>query len=136
MTHRFIAAACLATAILLPLTAPAQAAAPADTFGGAVVAVREHRSDEHIGKLSVSRLDGATLFVAAEPGLTAEWLQRSFRARLSAALSTSAGSLRASAIQVSVRSGGNGFWVTLRADSQRDAPAVLALAQSLLEQQS
>lgn len=40
-----------------------------------ITSVAPYRVDERVGKSSLRRLRGAEVFVQAEPGLTAEWLQ-------------------------------------------------------------
>jgi len=73
--------------IVTVLVGVAAASVPATSFAGTppsqdcllrehrITSVTPYRVEERIGKNSVRRLRGAEVFVQAEPGLTAEWLQ-------------------------------------------------------------
>ena len=88
----------------------------------------------HFGKVTVQRLDGASLFVPAKLGLTAEWLQRSLAAHVGAMHGNSMADcpLEASHVRIQVRAAGNGYWVDVVVKDQGQAEFVLERAESLL----
>jgi hypothetical protein len=134
MFARFALATTLGAASLLPLAARADSLAPCELLKGIVAAVQPHKAEQHFGKNTVSRLDGASVFVRAKPGLSAEWLQRSLGEHLTKMTNVSMADcpLDAKGLRVDVRSGGDGYWVTIRAKDQSQAKLVLERAQSLL----
>jgi hypothetical protein len=89
----------------------------------------------HEGRPAVRELRGATVFVQAEPGLTAEWLQLTLSRRV--AEMQRAGNIKGCAfgvndIQVKVTSTGIDFGVYLIARDPRKAQEVLRLARLLV----
>ena len=99
-----------------------------------MTSVVPYRTTEHVGKSAVQRMRGASVFVQAEEGLTAEWLQLTLQRHL-AAMRTS--DMRDCAFDVEnvradVDSGGNGFWVRLIAPDTRSGEEVLRRARLLV----
>jgi len=86
------------------------------------------------GRWTRERLTGAELFVVAEPGLTAEWLQLTVGQHI-AEMKTTPGMpgcpLGVQDVAVQVSSGGNGFIVRLTAPDPTKAEEVLRRAQLL-----
>ena len=93
-----------------------------------------YRTGEHLGKAAVQQLRGARVFVQAAPGVTAEWLQLEFRRHLTAMKAADMPDcvFDVDSVRVDVTSGGDGFWVTLRASTQKDGQEVLRRARLLL----
>jgi hypothetical protein len=90
----------------------------------------------HEGRAAVRELRGATVFVQAEPGLTAEWLQLTLSRRVAGM--QEAGGMQGCAfgvndIQVKVTSTGMNFGVYLIARDPRKAQEVLRLARQLVQ---
>jgi hypothetical protein len=85
-------------------------------------------------KIGATHPGGAELFIEAQPTVTAEWLQLQLtrhiegapRAALSAACP-----LDVPGASVSVRSGGTGFIVRIRAEREDDANEILRRARAL-----
>lgn len=135
MSARLALAATLAATSLLPHAVRADSLAPCELMKGSVAAVQPHKTEQQFGKVTVARLDGASLFVRAKPGLSAEWLQRSLGdhlANMQGSPSMAGCPLDAKGLRVDVRSGGDGYWVTIRAKDQSQARLVLEQAQALL----
>jgi hypothetical protein len=88
----------------------------------------------HEGRAAVRELRGATVFVQAEPGLTAEWLQLTL-SRQAAAVQETGGTkgcvFGVSDVQVKVTSTGKDFGVYLIARDPRNAQEVLRRARLL-----
>ena len=75
---------------------------------------------------SARQLRGADVFVAARPGLTAEWLWHELGARPGDARSCATGVAGA---EISVTSGGSGFVVTIRGGDEDSGQQILRLAR-------
>jgi hypothetical protein len=90
---------------------------------------------ERYGRGSSERLAGAEVFVQAEPGLTAEWLQLSIQRHM--ARMGSAGmpncALDAKDVRVSVESAGAGFAVKITGKDTTQAKEILRRAQLLVQ---
>jgi len=99
-----------------------------------ITTVLPYRTGEHLGKAAVQQLRGARVFVQAAPGLTAEWLQLEFRRHLAGMKAADMPDcvFDVDSVRVDVTSGGDGFWVTLRASTQKDGQEVLRRARLLL----
>jgi hypothetical protein len=97
-----------------------------------VTKVTPYKVELYTGRGSVAR--GASLFVRAAPGLTAEWLERQLKQHLAAMGSTEMPNcpLDVSAVRVKVESGGSGYWVRLIAPDAKTGQEVLRRAQLLL----
>lgn len=99
-----------------------------------ITTVVPYRTGEHLGKAAVQQLRGARIFVEAAPGITAEWLQLEFRRHLTAMKGADMPNcvFDVDTVHVDVASGGHGFWVTLRTNTQKDGQEVLRRARLLL----
>ena len=97
-----------------------------------VAKVTPYRVEAYTGRGSVTR--GASLFVPAKPGLTAEWIERQLRQHLVAMGSTEMANcpLDVAKVTVKVESGGTGFWVRLIASDAKTGQEVLRRAQLML----
>ncbi|HWL84233.1 MAG TPA: hypothetical protein VNO21_00340 [Polyangiaceae bacterium] len=100
-----------------------------------VASVTPYRHDRVVGQgQSVSELIGASVYVQAEPGLTAEWL----RARLDRHIAEMRKapmrdcSFDLEGVSVTVDSAGPGFSVKLFTDDSKNAEEVLRRARLLL----
>jgi hypothetical protein len=98
-----------------------------------VTAVKPYYEAAHI-KTPLRRLKGAEIYVAAQPGLTIEWLRAEVTRHL---VNMKAGSMAqcsfdGDGVQVTVASAGGGFRVVVRTDHDGQASEILRRAQSLL----
>jgi hypothetical protein len=121
--------------VLGTLTGVAAAAAPgaeSSCLGGhAVTKVVPHRAAVYAGQGPHQKLVGARLFVPAQPGLTAEWLEAELERRASTPEAAGQCPLDVPGARVDVRSGGPGFWVTVSARDDSGAREVLRRAEAL-----
>jgi len=79
-------------------------------------------------------LRGAQIYIQAEPGLTAEWLQLTLERHLAAMKGSAAMpncALGVGHVRVEVVSAGPGFWVRLIGQDKRTAEEVLRRAKLL-----
>lgn len=108
-------------------------AAPTDTcsLGGKypVRAVSSYNTEENAGYTSYRRFRGAEIVVPAQPGLTAEWLQRV----LSNQVATGACDFGVPNMNVDVMSAGDAFSVRLSGADERAAGVILQHAQQLVK---
>lgn len=133
--------------ILTVLVGVAAASVPATSFAGTppsqdcllrdhrITSVTPYRVEERIGKNSVQRLRGAVVFVQAEPGLTAEWLQLKLARHIAQMRSPAAMpdcAFDVDDVAVRVESGGTGFRVRIIARDTDNAEEVLRRARLLL----
>jgi hypothetical protein len=85
------------------------------------------------GKGIARRIAGAQVFVPAQPGLTAEWIQANVTRHLAA---KSPGSydcpLDLDGIKASVVSGGTGFWIQISSENGDTAKEILNRARRLV----
>jgi hypothetical protein len=144
--RKVLAALVLAGTTLAPM---ASYAAPAATRAAPCI-LREHRItavtpysvegprgplEIHQGRADVRELRGATVFVQAEPGLTAEWLQLTLSRHLTE-MQEPAGmkdcAFDVNDVQVKVTSTGAGFGVYLIAHDPSKAQEVLRRARLLV----
>ena len=145
--RKVLAALVLTGSTLAPV---ASYAAPAAAAKAAPCILREHRItavtpysvelprgpvEIHQGRPAVRQLRGATVFVQAEPGLTAEWLQLTLSRHLAemqgpADMKDCAFDIKD--VEVKVASAGTGFGVYLIAHDSNKAQEVLRRAQLLL----
>ena len=125
--------------LLLALSAPAVSFA-APTGGHCalrehhVTAVKPYKDRQQVGRAgAIERLRGAELFVQAEPGLTAEWLQLELSRHI-AMMKRGSGmkDCPLDNVQVRVDSAGTGFSVKLIARDADQANQVLSSARILL----
>lgn len=137
--RKILAAFILAGTTLAPM---ASYAAPAATKPAPCI-LREHRItgvvpyrvETHQGRVPVQELRGAIVFVQAEPGLTAEWLQLTLSrhlAEMQGARGMKDCAFDVNDVNVKVTSAGAGFSVHLIARDAAKAPEVLRRAQLLL----
>ncbi|HET7541638.1 MAG TPA: hypothetical protein VFK05_17310 [Polyangiaceae bacterium] len=130
----------LSAATILPgfaLAAPAasQASAPCVLKEHRVVKVQPLNVTERYGRGTAERLAGATVFIQAAPGLTAEWLQLTLQRHVlqMAGSNMPNCALGAKDLQVSVVSAGNGFAVKLSSTNADQAKEILRRAQLLVQ---
>jgi hypothetical protein len=143
--RKILAAFVLAGTILAPMAsyaAPAAATPPCILREHHVTAVTPYlvelprgAVEVHQGRAAVQQLRGATVFVQAEPGLTAEWLQLTLGRHLaemqgSADMKDCAFDVKD--VQVKVTSAGAGFGVYLIARDAHKAEEVLRRARLLV----
>lgn len=88
---------------------------------------------ERYGRGSSQRLAGAQVFVQAEPGLTAEWLQLSIQRHMAqmGSMAMKNCALDAKDVRVSVESAGAGFAVKITGKDATQAKEILRRAQLL-----
>jgi hypothetical protein len=112
--------------------AAADAPSPKTCFAEhTVIKVVPHHAAVAAGQGTYERLVGARAYVPAKPGLTGEWLHSQLARRSSAPQRDSECPLDLPGIDISVRSAGPGFWVSLAARDQDDAKEVLRRTQLL-----
>lgn len=87
--------------------------------------VSPYATDQVAGDGSYTALVGAQLFVPAEKGLTAEWLNYQYRERMARRQTSGDCPLDLAGLTVSVQSAGPGFWVQLSAADENTAKEVL-----------
>lgn len=100
-----------------------------------IASVTPYRVEERIGKNAVQRLRGAEVFVQAEPGLTAEWLQLTLARHIAQMRGPTAMpdcAFDVDEVAVRVESGGTGFRVRIIARDTDRAEEVLRRARLLL----
>jgi|SRR6185369_1547683 len=98
-----------------------------------VTQVQPLHVSERYGRGTVERLAGARVFVQAEPGLTAEWLQLSLQRHLAGMNGSMANcALDAKDVQVKVVSAGPGFSVQITGKSAAQGQEILRRAQLLV----
>ena len=108
-------------------------AAPIDTcgLGGRypIRSVTSYTTDENEGYTTYRRFRGAEIIVPAQPGLTAEWLQRV----LSNQIAAGACDFGVERMNVDVMSAGDAFSVRLSGSDERAAGVILKHAQLLMK---
>jgi len=97
----------------------------------AVVKVVPHHAPVLAGQGSYEQLVGARAYVPAKPGLTGEWLHAQLARRASAPQGGTSCPLDVPGVDISVRSAGPGFWVSLSTQDATGAREVLRRAQTL-----
>jgi hypothetical protein len=135
-TKKIAAALVLSAAMALPSLA---LAAPSDSPAHCIL--KEHRVTkaqalhvtERYGRGSSERLVGAQVFVQAEPGLTAEWLQLSIQRHMAqmGSVGMKNCALDAKDVRISVESAGAGFSVKITGKDRAQAKEILRRAQLL-----
>lgn len=122
-------------AVVLGGAAPAFASlAPAARCGlgeYSAFSVSPLRTDENFGLGNYTVLKGAQFYVAAKPGLTAEWLTVIVQRELARLQMDADQACRPNVrnVQVSVAPAGGGFWVFLSAPDARSAARLLSWAK-------
>jgi len=98
-----------------------------------VTQVQPLHVSERYGRGTVERLAGARVFVQAEPGLTAEWLQLTLQRHLASMNGSMANCpLDAKDVQVKVVSAGPGFSVQITGKNAAQGQEILRRAQLLV----
>jgi hypothetical protein len=133
MSTRFAAALTLATLVAAP--ALAGPLSECELLNHRLTGVKEHKVQEQHGKLTIDRVDGASVYVAAEPGLTAQWLERTLEHHVAAMRDSSMDGcpLAVEGISVSVSPASKGFWVTIHARDAQHGKLVAERAESLVK---
>ena len=88
---------------------------------------------ERYGRGTSERLVGARVFVQAEPGLTAEWLQLTIGRHITEMSGTAMANCPLKDVQVTVTSAGTGFAVQIAGKSSEQAKEILRRAQLLVQ---
>ena len=130
MFHRTFGAA--ATFALVTLAAVGVQAAPERcSLGGRYFArsVTAYTTTETVGYSSDRQFRGADVYVPAQPGLTAEWLQRV----LSYQVAAGECDFGVRDVAVSVMPAGGGFSVRLSGKDEKAAATILGRAQQLVK---
>ena len=98
-----------------------------------VTQVRPLHVSERFGRSTVERLAGAQVFIEAQPGLTAEWLQLTLQRHLLGMNGSMANcALDGKDVQVKVVSAGPGFSVQISGKSAAQGQEILRRAQLLV----
>jgi len=98
-----------------------------------VLQVQPLHVSERYGRVTMERVAGARVFVQAEPGLTAEWLQLTLQRHMAAMNGSMANcALDAKDVQVKVVSAGQGFSVQITGKSAAQGQEILRRAQLLV----
>ena len=136
-TKKTLAAVILAGATLVPAASFAANTerAPCILREHRITSVTPYRIQEHVGRGTTSRLAGAQVFVQAERGLTAEWLELTLAQHIAAM--HGAGTMKDCAfdvkdVSVQVAPAGTGFLVRLIARNPSQAEEVLRRAHLLV----
>jgi len=121
--RRLIATAVLGGSLLVPLSALAQGDRGSCSLGGMyrVLSVDKYEIQDKSGYTMERELRGAEVEVAAQPGLTREWLQR----RLEMEVANGTCDLGAPNVRVDVLSSGDRFSVRFSGTDRKTAGAIL-----------
>ncbi len=139
LIKKIAVAAILSVTSVLPGLALAAAPTPAPATcilkGHRVTGVRALHVLERNGRGTNQRLAGAEVFLQAEPGLTAEWLQLTIQRHIAEMSTADMGNcpLDMNEVRVSVVSAGPGFGVQLRAKNATQAQELLRRAELLAQ---
>jgi len=134
----------LALAAALSAEGSGAAAEPAANPAAAAACFAQHpptvvspyELDQVAGDGFYTSVAGAQLFVPAEKGLTAEWLNYQYRDRMAHRQTSEDCPLDLTGLNVSVQSAGPGFWVQLSAPDENTAKEVLRRSQLWVPSQS
>jgi hypothetical protein len=133
----FVASVALAAATAVPTLS--HAASPSRTpcilDEHHIVSVAPYQIEERSGHNVFQRVRGAQVFIQAEPGLTAEWLQLNLERHMTAMQGPAAMpdcAFDLSNVRVEVTAAGSGFWVRLIAPDTKSGEEVLRRAQLLV----
>jgi len=133
--RKLIVALTLSATSLVPVVASAETAAPEHCIllNHRVTSVKPYQVIERQGRGSTQRLAGAEVFVQAEQGLTAQWLQLTVERHLAQMQSKHIGdcALDIDGVRVHVDSAGSSFAVKIIAKNPRQAKEVLRRAELL-----
>jgi hypothetical protein len=102
-----------------------------------ITAVEPYRVDLRIARNPVIEVRGAELYIPAQPGLTAEWLQFTLQRDFAKASNGSGENACSfsSKLRVEAVSGGAGFWVRLIAADSTEGANALERARALFASQ-
>src|SRR5882672_9015272 len=137
--RNLIAAVALSAAVISPAISQAAEAstarAPCILNQYRIGSVAPYNVEQHIGKNTLQSLRGAEIYVEAQPGLTAEWLQLNLSRHVTemqgpATMRDCAFDL--DSVHVDVSSAGSGFLVRLIAPDSKTGQEVLRRAQLLV----
>lgn len=135
-SNRIFFAAALLAASLTPLTAFADTAGrpPCILNNYRVTSVRPYEVEQHHLKFTWKQLEGADVFVQAQPGLTKEWLQLNLARHITQMHGTGMKdcAFDVKDVRVRVESAGTGFAVKLIAPTPGQAKEVLRRARLLV----
>jgi hypothetical protein len=136
-TKKVAAALVLSATTLLPgfaFAAPADSPAHCVLKQHRVTKVQPLHVTERYGRGSSERLVGAQVFVQAEPGLTAEWLQLTIQRHMAGMGGSRMKdcALDAKDVRISVESAGSGFAVKIAGKDPALAKEILRRAQLLV----
>lgn len=109
----------------------AEPASPACFAEHKVTRVVPHHAPVTNAVGTYERLMGARAFVPAKPGLTGEWLHAQLAKRSAERQPGTECPLDVPGVNISVHSGGPGFWVSLASRNHDDAAEVLRRAKTL-----
>jgi hypothetical protein len=132
----FLAAVAVSAATLVPTLSHAAAAGPPCILDEhRVVSVQPYEVDQHYGRFISPQVRGAQIYVQAEPGLTAEWLQLTLERHLTemkgpATMPDCAFDMND--VRIEVTPAGPGFSVRLIAPDTKSGQEVLRRAQLLV----
>jgi hypothetical protein len=104
------------------------AASSHDVLAGAVW-VRSLQTEDRIAKITRSRITGAELFVPAEPGMSAQWLQRVIDCRAQAQAPDTKSPLAIDGAIVEVEALQTGYAVRITSRNAQDAQEIDARAR-------
>lgn len=135
--RKLIAVAALAITATVPTLAAAADTGPAPCIlrEHRVTSVTPYRVEEHMGKVTFTRLRGANVFIRAERGLTAEYLRLTLIRHIAAMRGPATMrdcAFDVDAVRVEVDSYGAGFRVKLIARDTDKAEEVLRRARLLM----
>ena len=138
--RKTIAIASLSLATLVPAIAFAHDSAgqaPCILSSHQIRSVTPYKVEQRVGRQTYPEVRGAVVYIAAEPGLTAEWLQLQLGRHISEMRATQNATMPSCALdvkdlQVQVDPAGSGFWVKLIAKDTNQGKEVLRRAQMLL----
>jgi len=130
---RLFISSVFAAAMALPLAARADSA-PCELRANHASHVAPLRTEQRVGRGTISKLAGAQVFVPAQSGLTAEWLRTKVEGHVAAMKSSAMPGcpLAVGGISVAVASGGNGFWVQLTSKDPAAAAELLRRAEQIV----
>jgi hypothetical protein len=130
-------AAALSVATLVPTLSHASATGPSDCVlrEHRVVSVEPYQIEQQYGRFISPQLRGAQIYVQAEPGLTAQWLQLTLEQHLGQMKGGSAAMTDCAVdgnVRVEVTPAGSGYWVRLIAPDSKSGEEVLRRARLLV----
>jgi hypothetical protein len=132
----FVTVAALSVASLVPTWSKAAGSTPNPCIFGEhrVVSVEPYRVDQQYGKMTIKQVRGAQVYVQAEPGLTAAYLQLQLDRHFADMKGGSAMPdcvFGIDNVRIDVSRAGAGYWVTLAAANASSGEEVLRRARLL-----